>query len=113
VDAQGRITAASNGSSTWVGTATGNLDMAGYTITNSAGNIVVNDDITFPNGSGPFVSGAGTLLCRGGNITLQYTGDPGLQLSGAVTGTPSNTSTVNSYLKINVNGQLRYIALYA
>jgi hypothetical protein len=104
--------ASSGGSSTWVGTATSDLNMNGFTITNSAGNIAVGDDINFPSGAGPNVPGAGTLLCRGGNITLQYTGDPGLQLSGAVTGTPSNTSTPSTYVKISVNGGNYFIPLY-
>jgi hypothetical protein len=78
------------------------------------GNINVDDDINFPSGTGPNVPGAGTLLCRGGIIKLEYTDDPGLALSGAVvSGTPANTSTVNSWLKITVNGATRYIPLYA
>jgi hypothetical protein len=113
IDAQGRITAASNGTGTWVGTATSNLNMAGYTISSGGGsNIRVDDDIQFPDGYGPFVSGSGTLLCRGGTIKLQYTSDPGLEIGGATTGTPSNTSTPTTYLKITVNNATRYIPLY-
>lgn len=99
-------------SSGWTGEATSDLDMNGYRISSDAGNIEVTDDILFPSGYGPFVSGSGQLLCRGGEIQLQYTGDPGLKLSGAVTGTPSNTSTPTTYLKISVNGSVRYIPLY-
>ena len=91
-----------------------NLDTASFNIFSSTGNVNLGDDITFPSGSGPNVSGAGTLLCRGGIIKLSYTGDPGLELAGAVvSGTPANTSTVNSWLKITVNGSTRYIPLYA
>lgn len=91
------------------------LNLNGFTLkSGGSSNILVDDDINFPSGTGPNVPGAGTLLCRGGNIQLQYTGDPGLILQGAVvSGTPSNTSTVNSWLKITVNGATRYIPLYS
>jgi hypothetical protein len=106
--------ASSGGSSTWVGTATSDLNMNGFTIKSGGlGNILVDDDINFPSGTGPNVPSGGTLLCRGGTITLEVTNDPGLQLSGASTGTPSNTSTPATYLKITVNGTLRYIPLYS
>jgi hypothetical protein len=104
--------ASAGGSSTWVGTAASNLDMLSYSIGSSTGNINVTDDINFPTGTGPNVVGGGTLLCRGGTITLEYTANPGLQLSGATTGTPSNTSTPSTYLKINVNSTNYYIPLY-
>ena len=91
-----------------------NLNLNGnFLSSGGVGNIKVDDDIQFNSGEGPAVFSGGELLCRGGTITLQYTNDPGLALSGAITGTPGNTSTVNSYLKISVNGQTRYIALYA
>lgn len=92
-----------------------NLNLNGFTLSSGgSSNIKVDDDINFPSGTGPNVPGAGTLLCRGGNIELQYTGDPGLQLSGAiVSGTPSNTSTPAAWLKISVNGTTRYIPLYS
>lgn len=102
----------SGGSGSWNGEATSDLDMNNYTITNSGGNISVGDDINFPAGTGPYVPGSGELLCRGGSILLQYTQDPGLGVSGATTGTPSNTSTPTTYLKIAVNGTARYIPLY-
>lgn len=92
---------------------TANLDLNGYSIGSSAGNIIVTDDINFPDGTGPNVPGAGTLLLRGGYIQLQYTGDPGLELSGAIVNqTPSNTSSVSSWLKLEVNGANYFIPLY-
>lgn len=91
-----------------------NLDTASYYLYSSTGNIQVNDDINFPGNSGPFVPGSGTLRCRGGSIKLEFTNDPGLEIQGAnISSTPSNTSTVNSWLKVTVNGQIRYIPLYA
>jgi hypothetical protein len=105
--------ASSGGSSTWVGTAASNLDMRSFSITSSTGNVNLGDDINFPDGSGPNVIGSGTLLCRGGTITLQTTNDPGISLSGATTGTPSNTSAPSSYLKISLNGNVRYIPIYS
>ena len=71
--------------------ATADIDLNGASILSNNSNINVGDDIQFPSGSGPFVPSAGELLCRGGTITLQYSNDPGLALSGAITGTPSNT----------------------
>jgi hypothetical protein len=115
VDAQGRITSASNGTASGVtNPLTADLNLNGFNISSGGvGNCKIDDDLQFTSGAGPFVPSGGELLCRGGTITLQYSNDPGLALSGAITGTPGNTSTVNSYLKINVNGQVRYIALYA
>ncbi len=91
------------------------LNMNGFALSSGGvGNINVDDDINFPDGTGPNVPGAGTLLCRGGTVKLQCTGDPGLEISGAVlSGTPSNTSTVSQWLKITVNGSTKYIPLYA
>jgi len=107
------ITIASSGSSGWVGTAASNLDMLSYSIVSSTGNVNLGDDINFPDGTGPNVAGAGTLLCRGGSIKLQYTGDPGLKLSGAIVNqTPSNTSSVSNWLKLEVNGANYFIPLY-
>lgn len=92
---------------------TTDLNMNGHIISSGGlGNIIVDDDINFPGGTGPYVPGAGTLLCRGGSIQLQYTGDPGLLLSGAITGTPSNTSTPSGYLKLSINGAIRYIPFF-
>ena len=106
--------ASTGGTSTWVGTATSDLIIGQYVIrANGTGNINVDDDINFPSGSGPNVPSGGQLLCRGGDITLQVTNNPGLQLSGATTGTPSNTSTPSTYLKINVNGSNYFIPLYS
>jgi hypothetical protein len=91
-----------------------NLNLNGnYLSSGGVGKILVDDDIAFNSGEGPVVSSGGQLLCRGGTITLQVTNDPGLELSGVVTGTPSNTSTPATYLKITVNGTLRYIPLYS
>jgi hypothetical protein len=114
VDAQGRITAAVNGTSgTVTNPLTSNLNLNGFTISSGGiGNVTVDDDITFPNGTGPFVAGSGTLLVRGGFIELRYTSDPGLILDGATLGTPSNTTTPTTYLKLEVNGTIRYIALF-
>jgi len=94
---------------------TADLNLNGYYISSGGvGNIKVDDDINFPDGTGPNVPAGGQLLCRGGTIKLQYTGDPGLELAGAIlSGTPSNTSTVSSWLKITVNGNTKYIPLYA
>lgn len=92
---------------------TSTLNTNGQTISSGgSSNIIVDDDILFPSGTGPFVSGAGQLVCRGGEIKLQYSGDPGLLLSGAVLGTPGNTSTPVSYLKLSINGSIRYLPLY-
>jgi hypothetical protein len=101
------------GSSTWVGTATSDLNMNGFTIkSGGGGNILVDDDINFPSGTGPNVSSGGQLLCRGGTITLQVTNNPGLEISGATLGTPSNTSTPGTYLRIYINGGFYFIPLY-
>jgi hypothetical protein len=102
----------SSGSGSWNGEATTDLDMNNYTITNTGGNISVGDDINFPDGTGPYVPSSGTLLCRGGTITLQTTNDPGLNLSGITTGTPSNTSTPTGYIKVIINSTTRYIPYY-
>lgn len=92
---------------------TADINMNGYSISSGGvGNINVDDDISFPSGTGPIASSSGELLCRGGTITLQVTDNPGLSVSGATTGTPSNTSTPTTYLKITVNGTARYIPLY-
>jgi hypothetical protein len=105
--------ASSGGTSTWVGTATSDLNMNGFTIkSGGGGNILVDDDITFPSGTGPVVFSGGELLCRGGTITLQSTNDPGINLSGVTTGTPSNTSTPTGYIKLTINSVTRYIPYY-
>jgi hypothetical protein len=105
--------ASSGGSSTWVGTATSDLIIGQYVIrANGTGNINVDDDINFPSGSGPNVPSGGELLCRGGDIILQVTNDPGIKLSGVTTGTPSNTSTPTGYIKIAINGTNRFIPYY-
>lgn len=89
------------------------LDLNGYIIRSNNTNIQVADDIAFPSGSGPLATANGILLCRGGTIKLEYTGDPGFELAGAITNaTPSNTTTPNSWLKITVNGGIRFIPLY-
>ena len=106
--------ASAGGTSTWVGTAASDLNMGNFTITTGGlGNINVADDINFPSGTGPAVFSGGTLLCRGGTITLETTNDPGLNLSGITTGTPSNTSTPSSYLKVTINANTRYIPIYS
>jgi hypothetical protein len=106
--------ASSGGSSTWVGTATSDLNIGTFKITTGGiGNINVDDDINFPGGSGPFATGGGELRCRGGTIKLETTADPGLNLDGITTGTPSNTSSPSSYLKVTVNGNVRYIPIYS
>lgn len=64
VDAQGRITAASNGTggsgsqTPW----TSNIDMHGYYLYDSTGNPKINDDLYFLNGDGPV--GNGNLKLR-------------------------------------------------
>lgn len=89
------------------------FDLNGRVLKSTNTNIRMGDDALFQDGEGPVVAGAGTLLCRGGNIQLQYTGDPGLVLQGAIVNqTPSNTSTPAAWLKITVNGSTRYIPLY-
>lgn len=95
-------------------TMSGTLNMNGQTISSGGmGNLVVDDDINFPSGTGPNVPSGGELLCRGGTITLEVTNDPGIKLSGTnISATPSNTSSVNSWLKITVNGSTKYIPLY-
>jgi hypothetical protein len=115
VDAQGRITAAANGTGggTVTNPLTANLNLNGFTISSGGvGNINVDDDINFPSGTGPNVPGNGTLLVRGGFIRLKYTSDPGLILEGATLGTPSNTTTPTTYLKLEVNGTVRFIPLF-
>lgn len=105
--------ASSGGTSTWVGTATSDLNMNGYQITSGGGgNILVDDDITFPDGTGPVVFSGGTLLCRGGTIKLQTTNSLGLDLSGINTGTPGNTSTPTGYIQLTINSVTRYIPYY-
>jgi len=90
------------------------LNMNGNTISSGGvGNIVVDDDINFPGGSGPYATSGGELRCRGGSIKLETTSDPGLNLAGITTGTPSNTSTPSSYLKVTVNGNVRYIPIFS
>lgn len=90
-----------------------NLNLNGnYLSSGGVGNIRVDDDIIFNSGEGPFVSGSGQLLCRGGDITLQVSNDPGLELKGMTTGTPSNTSTPTGYIKLVINSSIRYIPYY-
>jgi len=89
------------------------LNVNGKTISSGGvGNITVDDDINFPDGTGPNVPGAGTLLLRGGTIELQYTNTPGLKITGASTGTPSSTTSPTGYLKITIDNILRYIPYY-
>lgn len=109
------VTINSTASGTVTNPLSANLNLNGYTLSSGGTtNILVDDDINFPSGTGPNVPSGGELLVRGGDITLQVTNDPGIKLSGANTsGTPSNTSTVNSWLKISVNGSTRYIPLYS
>jgi hypothetical protein len=92
--------------------ATADIDLNGNSILSDGGNINVGDDIVFPSGTGPFVPSGGTLLCRGGTITLETTNDPGINLSGVTTGTPSNTSTPSGYIKVTINSSTRYIPYY-
>lgn len=107
------ITITSTATGTVTNPLTADLNLNGYNISSGGvGNINVDDDINFPSGTGPNVPGAGQLLVRGGEIKLQYTADPGLLLAGATLGTPSNTSTPTTYLKVSVNGSIRYIPLY-
>jgi hypothetical protein len=71
VDAQGRITAAANGSSAaWVGTAASNLDMLNFSIFSSTGNIQAGDDINFANDTGIWAP-TGSLRIRGGTVKLE------------------------------------------
>jgi hypothetical protein len=90
-----------------------NLNLNGnYLSSGGVGNILVDDDIQFNTGEGPFVASGGQLLCRGGDITLQVTNNPGLELKGITTGTPSNTSTPTGYVKLIINSSTRYIPYY-
>jgi len=92
--------------------AAADIDLNGATILSNNTNINVGDDVQFPSGTGPFVPSDGQLLCRGGDITLQVTNDPGLELKGVTTGTPSNTSTPTGYVKLVINSTTRYIPYY-
>jgi hypothetical protein len=87
------------------------IDLNGYRILSEGTNIQVGDDINFPAGTGPYAPG-GQLRVRGTEIKLEYTGDPGLNISNGITGTPTSTSAPSTYLKVQVNGNIRWIPLY-
>jgi hypothetical protein len=111
VDAQGRITAAANGTGS-PSPLTADLNVNGFFIrSGGVSNIKVDDDITFPGDTGP--ESIGTLRVRGNPILLEsYTTASPMQLLNAATGTPSNTSTVTGYLRVVINETTRYIPFY-
>jgi hypothetical protein len=87
------------------------IDLNGYRILSNGTNIQVGDDVSFPAGTGPYAPD-GQLRVRGTEIKLEYTGDPGLNISNGITGTPTSTSAPSTYLKVQVNGNIRWIPLY-
>lgn len=88
------------------------IDLNGYVIRSSSTNIQVSDDILFPDGTGPFVSGSGTLLCRvGTGGTIEFQGN-NIKFSSVNTGTPGNTTAPTHWMQVVVNNYTRYIPLY-
>jgi hypothetical protein len=88
---------------------TADLNLNGYFL-RSGGftNIRVDDDINFPNGTGPYAP-TGELLVRGNSINLQTAV---MKFSSASLVTPSNTTTPVTWLRINVNGSNYSVPLY-
>lgn len=121
VDAQGRITAITDGGTavtlSGTQTITGDKTFSGQVVIDNY-NLNVLSSIVFGSSGTPIVSNITTyddfsIVVSGGNLNLSPVSGGLLKFGFATTGTPTNTTTPTSWYKILVGSTTYYLPLYA